>query len=158
MATKPQYILVMRHAEKMADPADPDLSSAGEERAAELAKYIPATFGDLDFLFAAAISKHSARPYETVKPLSKLTGLPIDSTIADQDYGFLADQLLSDANFADKRILICWHHGNIPSFMYALGAPKESYPNPWDSQVFNEILKIEYSSPDPAVTRIVEPF
>jgi len=97
MATKPQFILVMRHAEKPADPADPDLSSTGKERAAELAKYIPATFGDLDFLFAAAISKHSARPFETVKPLLKRTGLPIDSTVADQDYLFLASELLSDA-------------------------------------------------------------
>ncbi len=85
MATKPQVILVMRHAEKPADPADPDLSSTGQERAAELAKYIPATFGDLDFLFAAAISKHSARPFETVKPFNVILQVKyssFDSTVA----------------------------------------------------------------------------
>jgi hypothetical protein len=158
MATKPQFILVMRHAEKSADPADPDLTAAGEQRAAQLAKYIPTTFDALDFLFAAAISKHSARPYETVKPLSKVTGLPIDSTIADQDYSFLASELLSDPKFANKRILICWHHGNIPSLLHALQAPSGSYPNPWDSQAFNLILQVKYPSSGPSVTPIVEPF
>lgn len=39
------------------------------------------------FIFATSISKHSARPYETVKPLSNATGIPIDAIYADQDYG-----------------------------------------------------------------------
>jgi broad specificity phosphatase PhoE len=73
MDADPSLILVMRHAEKSLDPADPDLSPAGEARAQALATYIPQTFEPLDFLYAAAISKHSARPYETVKPLSLKT-------------------------------------------------------------------------------------
>jgi len=60
--------------------------------------------------------------------------------------------------FADKRILLCWHHGNIPALMHELDAPGGSYPNPWDSQVFNVILQVKYSSFDSTVARIVEPF
>src|ERR1700684_710238 len=110
-------ILLMRHAEKTADPMDPHLSPDGYARAAKLAEYIPAALGVPQYLFATSISKHSVRPIETVQPLATKIGVQIDSTYADQDYGALAGQLFSDPRFADagKLILICWHHGNIPS-------------------------------------------
>jgi broad specificity phosphatase PhoE len=38
-------ILLMRHAEKNADPMDPHLSSDGYARAAKLAEYVPDTLG-----------------------------------------------------------------------------------------------------------------
>jgi phosphohistidine phosphatase SixA len=158
MTSSPRTLLVMRHAEKSADPSDPDLTAAGEARAKALAGYIPTQFGAPDFIFAAGISKHSARPYETVKPLSRRTGVPIDSTIADQDYGFLASELLSDTDYAGKGVVVCWHHGNIPSLMHALGAASGAYPDPWDPTVFNLILKVEFSPGGPTVTRVTEPF
>jgi hypothetical protein len=158
MPETPQFILVMRHAEKPADPVDPNLTAAGQARATALAKYIPDTFGEQDFIFASAISKHSARPYETVQPLSKRTGVPIDAIIADQDYAVLAQDLLSDASFAGKRTVVCWHHGNIPSLMHALGAASGDYPDPWDPSVFNLILKIDYSVGGSSVTKVIELF
>jgi broad specificity phosphatase PhoE len=82
MNAKAVCILVMRHAEKLADLTEPDLPPAGYARAVKLATYIPGTFGTPDFIFSAAISKHSARPYETVEPLAKRTGKPINATIA----------------------------------------------------------------------------
>jgi phosphohistidine phosphatase SixA len=158
VADKPQFILVMRHAERPADDNDTDLAPAGKQRAKALATYIPNTFGKPDSIFAAAISKHSARPYETVKPLSKLTGAPIDATIADQDYAMLAHDLLSHDRYAGKRIVVCWHHGHIPALMQALGIPRGNYPDPWDPAVFNLILKVDFSGAAPQVGRIVEPF
>jgi phosphohistidine phosphatase SixA len=158
MAEKPQFILVMRHAEKSADPTDPNLTAAGQPRAQALATYIPATFGGPDAIFASTISKHSARPYETVEPLSKRTGVPINATFADQDYGALAAELMSDPDLAAKRVVVCWHHGNIPSLMHALGAPAGAYPDPWDPAVFNLILKIVFEDLGPIVTKISEPF
>jgi len=135
-------ILLMRHAEKTADPMDPHLSPEGYARATKLADYIPETLGIPQFIFATAISNHSARPVETIKPLSAKIGVPIDATYADQDYAALATQLLSDQRFADAStlIVVCWHHGNIPSMAHALRANAGSYPDPWDSQVFNQIL------------------
>jgi hypothetical protein len=58
-------LLVMRHAEKSDDPNDPHLTPPGLLRAEGLATFIPQEFGKPDYLFAASISKHSARPYET---------------------------------------------------------------------------------------------
>jgi len=115
-------VLLMRHAEKSADPLDPDLSPKGRERADRLVTYIPDTFHTPDFIFATALSKHSRRPFETVAPLAKATGVPIDATFADQDYGALAHELASDPRFSGKLILVCWHHGNIPSLAHALKA------------------------------------
>jgi hypothetical protein len=159
MATPPKFILVMRHAEKPRDPHDPNLSPEGRSRAERRASYIPDTFGTPDFIVAAAISKHSARPYETVEPLAKRTGKPIDATIADQDYGALASDLLSGGDYAGKQGVVCWHHGNIPSLLRGLGAKEGEYPDPWDSKVFNLILKVEFrDNAVPAVTKVHEPF
>src|ERR1700736_6504455 len=93
-------ILLMRHAEKSADPMDPHLSPDGYARAAKPAEYIPGTLGVPQFVFATSISKQSVRPIETLEPLAAKIGVPIDSTYADQDYGALASQLLSDQRFA----------------------------------------------------------
>ena len=103
----PTLILVMRHAEKPEDLQNPDLSPAGRERTEKLATYVPKTFGALDFIFAAAISKHSARPFETVKPLSEAIGIPTDATIADNDYEVLAADLLGKQRYDGKRVLVC---------------------------------------------------
>ena len=51
----PTRILVMRHAEKSDDPADPDLTSNGRKRAKALASFIPNHFGKPDFIFAAIL-------------------------------------------------------------------------------------------------------
>jgi phosphohistidine phosphatase SixA len=159
MANKPKFILVMRHAEKPQDVLDPNLSASGKARAVRLETYIPQTFGPPDFILAAAISKHSARPYETVQPLSQTIGKPIDATIADQDYGFPANELVSDTKYTQKSVVVCWHHGNIPSLMHALGANDNDYPDPWDRNVFNLILKVEFSaSGEVEVSKIEEPF
>jgi hypothetical protein len=48
-------ILLMRHAEKTGDPKDPHLSQEGYARAANLAVYIPATFGVPQFLIATGL-------------------------------------------------------------------------------------------------------
>jgi hypothetical protein len=149
----------MRHAEKPDDPMNPDLSDAGYVRAERLADYVPATFGRPEFLFATALSTHSARPVETLTPLSKQIGVAIDSTFADQDYGALAEDVLSQPQFTGKLILVCWHHGDIPSLMRALRAKSDEFPDPWDPQVFNLILQLDYAgSADPNMVRVIEPF
>jgi broad specificity phosphatase PhoE len=154
-------ILLMRHAEKAGNPMDPHLSQDGSTRAAKLADYIPATFGVPQFLIATSISKHSMRPIETIEPLSAKIGVAVDSTYADQDYGALAVQLLSEPRYAEAGtlIVVCWHHGNIPSMARALGAKPGSYPDPWDALVFNQILVLAYSGDgEPEVTTLTEPF
>jgi hypothetical protein len=155
----PAKVLVMRHAEKLGDPDDPNLSAPGQARAAALVAWFPATFGRPDFIFATAISKHSERPIQTVRPLAQNLGMPLNTTFSDQDYGALAKLLLSDTKFVSKTILVCWHHGNIPGLLRGLGATAGSYPNPWDFTVFNLVLAVDYAGgKPPVVAKITEPF
>jgi phosphohistidine phosphatase SixA len=156
----PRFVLVTRHAEKAnANPTSGDLSPDGRARAERLASYLPSTFGAPAFIFSSAISKHSARPYQTVEPLSKSVGVPIDATIADHDYEVLAHDLLTNPRYVGAGVVICWHHGNIPSLMHALGAKAGTYPDPWERAVFDLILELDYPlAGPPNVTRITEPF
>ncbi|MFL9898022.1 histidine phosphatase family protein [Paraburkholderia fungorum] len=158
MSSKPTLILVTRHAEKPVDPIDPNLSEAGYARAEKLAPYIPEKFGPPDFIFAAAISKNSARPYETVEPLARKIGKPIDATFADQDYSALAQTLFTAPQYADKKVLVCWHHGNIPSLLRMLGCKAGDYPDPWDHTVFNLILQVQFPDASATVEQVEEPF
>jgi broad specificity phosphatase PhoE len=151
-------ILMMRHGEKSDDPMDPDLTPDGQKRADALATYIPDKFGRQDFIFATAISRHSARPYETVKPLATAAGVPIDATYADQDYGALATHLTEKAKFQGKLVVVCWHHGNIPNLMHTLRAPDGTYPDPWRRGVFNLILDTRIADQTVTVEQDKEPF
>jgi hypothetical protein len=76
----PERLPIMRHAEKPTDPTDQDLSRDGYMRANNLVAWLPKQSRHIEFLIASAISKHSARPFETV-PFSKASGIPIDSTL-----------------------------------------------------------------------------
>ena len=152
-------LLVMRHGEKSGDPNDPHLTVPGLLRAKKLASYVPSTFGVPTFIFATAISLHSNRPYETVKPLADAADVPIDATFADQDYGALAIKLRTEAQFRDTVGVVCWHHGNIPSLMNSLLAVDGQYPNPWPFDVFNLILLTEWDTEGPvSITQIIQPF
>jgi phosphohistidine phosphatase SixA len=155
----PSLVLLMRHAEKPAGPNAPHLSDEGIMRAEKLAVYIPETFGVIQLLFASATSKHSARPYETLKPLSKKLNVPIDATYPDQNYAALASRLLVDHRYAGQRVVIVWRHSHLPAFAEALGAPKGQYPDPWEPLVFALILKFEWPAANrPVFTMVTEPF
>jgi phosphohistidine phosphatase SixA len=156
----PGSVFLMRHAEKPDDPKDPDLALAGVERAERLANWLPSIMGGPpQFIFAASLSKRSARPYETVKPLSKAVGVPINATFADQDYSALAEELLVDPVYANAVVVVCWHHGHIPSFARDLKAPAGTYPDPWPDGLFNLVLKFDFGTGSvPTVTQITEDF
>lgn len=152
-------ILLMRHAEKPADASNRDLSPAGFARAAMLADYIPKEFGrQPDFIFATADSKHSSRPRETVEPLSKESGVPIDSTYADANFDELAHDIENDPKYAGKFVVIAWHHGEIPDLARSLGAPDGTYPDPWPANRFDHVLKFNYGADGgtPEVTDVTE--
>lgn len=151
-------ILLMRHAEKPAEASDIHLSKAGYERADKLASYIPPTFGKPDFLFAAADSKNSVRPRETLAPLSQAIKVTIDASHPDDDYAALASKLLTKSHFESKLTVVCWHHEKIPHFAKALGAKDGEYPHPWNPDVFNLILQFGFRGGQLTVKQIAEPF
>jgi hypothetical protein len=158
---QPQYVLIIRHAEKPKDDRDPHLTSRGAGRAAALPSLFwikdafrtkPARFPTPDFLFATCESKHSNRPVETVQPLAKALGdLPIHDKHANDDYQAVVDHVFNDAKFADKTVLICWHHGKIPKLARAVGDKAKNkdkhrarVPPRWDDKVFDRVWQFTF--------------
>jgi hypothetical protein len=74
----------------------------------------------------------------------------------------LAGNLLTDSTYSGKPVVICWHHGQIPALMHALGAKDGDYPRPWDETVFDLILKVDFTQGSDAkvakVSQFQEPF
>lgn len=155
----PARLLIMRHAEKTGDVLDRHLSAQGQNRAEQLATYIPRQFGTPDFLIAAKSSKKSQRPYDTIAPLANALGLKINETFDDDETDALVDHMERSDTYAAKYGVISWRHSDISALMAALGAPNNSYPQVWDPAVFNLILDISFrDGASPHVRQIIGPF
>ena len=142
-------ILVIRHAEK---PAKRDgLAPAGKARAKAYVNYFKNYMVDgqalkLDHLFAAADSKQSHRARLTLEPTSKKLGLAIDCQFADEQFQKLADEIRTKLH--GKNILICWHHGEIPQLVQALGADSAQLfrKGKWPDAVYDWVIELRYNS------------
>ena len=140
-------VLIIRHAEK---PDNGDgLSPTGEERARTYVNYFQNFTVDskplrLNYLFSAADSKQSRRPRLTLEPLSKTLGLPIDSRFKDKQFLELVQEIQNRPH--GKNILICWHHGQIPQLLRALGADPEKLilGAKWTADVFGWLIQLRY--------------
>jgi hypothetical protein len=144
---KNSVILIIRHAED--PPSGHGLSARGEERAKAYVNYFQNFTVDSKQLepnavVVAADSKQSHRPRLTVEPFAKAANLPIDNRFADKQPADLAAELR--ANYQGKVILICWHHGQIPALLRALGAdPATLLPSPkWPKDVYDWVIMLSF--------------
>ena len=144
---KNSVILIVRHAENPANGHG--LSPRGEERAKAYVNYFENFTVDSKRLepqavVVAADSKHSHRPRLTVEPFAKAANLPIDNRFADKQPADLATELR--ANYQGKVILVCWHHGQIPALLRALGvAPETLLPGgKWPRDVYDWVIMLSF--------------
>ncbi len=142
--TGPARLVVLRHAEKTGDKRDPQLSPPGVRRAEQLVDYIPATFGQPQFLFAAKTSKRSRRPVLTLEPLAAALKLQIRAKIDDDDADDLIDALRVKERYRGKFGVICWRHSELPELLQALGASRGTFPAPWDESDYTTIIDVSY--------------
>jgi hypothetical protein len=140
-------ILIVRHAEK--PESGMELSPAGLQRADAYTNYFRSFMVDskplsLDCLIATADSNNSHRPRLTLEPLSKSLGLPLDTRYRNTESGQLAAELQTRPH--GRQILICWHHGQIPALLQALGAdPAKLLPGgQWPDAVFSWVIQLHY--------------
>lgn len=153
-ATDEQFIappnavsLVIRHAEK--PDAGHELSATGEARAQAYVNYFKDYHVEgqplkIDYLFATKDSGSSHRPRLTLEPLAKALGLKIDSRFNDNQFLQLAREIQN--HLPGTNILICWHHGQIPQLLRALGTnPKQLLPNgKWPEEEFGWLIQLRY--------------
>jgi broad specificity phosphatase PhoE len=144
---KNAVVLIIRHAE-VADSGH-GLSPRGKERAEAYKNYFQNFTVDSkrrqpEVVLVAKDSKQSHRPRLTVEPFAKAAKLPIDSSIGNKRPTDLATELR--ANHQGKVILICWHHGQIPDLLRALGAaPETVLPNgKWPKTVYDWVIMTSF--------------
>lgn len=138
MKLGPKRILIVRHAEKPASSV-PHLALRGRMRAIGLAKLLPKIVKP-DFVFASTSTKHSQRPYETIRPTADKLRLDVSTVYADKHVKKIAKDL-KKKKFKGKTVLICWHHGKMPKLIKELGFPPPY--DEWPEDVFDRIINID---------------
>jgi broad specificity phosphatase PhoE len=114
-------VIFVRHAEKMATPADdPGLSPAGERRVAELTRQL------VDADVVAGIDAVYSTPYrrteETVRPVAEALGLPLNSYDA-ADTEAIMEHIVREHK--GKIILVAGHSNTLPALIGNMGASKK---------------------------------
>jgi broad specificity phosphatase PhoE len=144
---KNSVVLIIRHAENPTNGHG--LSPRGKERAEAYKKYfqnftVDGKRREPEAVLVAADSKHSHRPRLTVQPFAQAANLPIDNRFANKQPADLAAELRAD--YQGKVILICWHHGQIPAVLRALGAdPTTLLPNgKWPKDVYDWVIMVSF--------------
>jgi hypothetical protein len=144
---KNSVVLIIRHAEDAG--TGHGLSARGAERAEAYKNYfqnfmIDSKRREPNDVLVAADSKQSHRPRLTVEPFAKAAKLPIDSRFGNKQPADLAAELR--ANHQGKVILVCWHHGQIPAVLRALGAdPATLVPNgKWPRDVYDWVIMVSF--------------
>jgi hypothetical protein len=153
----PAYIVLIRHAEKPADPNDPHLSRAGVKRAEQLVSFITTDPAMIRIgLPVAVFATHTTKDYdgqrtqETVAPLARALKLPVQTPYLGKDYAELAKLILANPKYAGKTVLICWNHEQITQLVVALGVTPE--PSKWKGSVFDRVYIISYHDGKAALT------
>jgi len=144
---KNAVLLIIRHAENPANGHG--LSARGAERAEAYKNYflnfsVDSKRLEPNAVVVAADSKQSHRPRLTVEPFSKAAKLEIDSRFGNKQPSDLAAELR--ANHQGKVTLVCWHHGQIPALLRALGvAPETLVPGgKWPRDVFDWVIMVSF--------------
>ncbi|MEP6991396.1 MAG: histidine phosphatase family protein [bacterium] len=110
-------IIVVRHAEKAAEPAaDPPLTAAGIARAEALADLVK------DAGVRDVVSTQFLRTHATAAPTATRLGLPVDVLDARLTARATADSLL--ARYRGRTVLLVGHSNTIPAIIEALGAAR----------------------------------
>ena len=107
-----------------------------------------------DFLFATEPDEGSHRPFETIKPLAAALQCLVNPKLKIKHQKFTNDdagieavvsEIQDKGIYADKVILICWHHGKLPKLVEKLGVDASQLPwSKWPSDVFDLIFCITW--------------
>jgi broad specificity phosphatase PhoE len=143
-------VILVRHAEKIVDPNNPDvdLSPAGQARAQEIVRI----FGDagINTIYATQYK----RTQQTVKPLAEKLGLPVNQ-VNSKNTSDLVAQIR--AQHSGQVIFIAGHNNTVPEIVAALGGPtfpvipENEFDNLYIVTVYRtgkaKLVKLKYGAP-----------
>ena len=143
----PAQVIIIRHAEK--PPEGNHLSLKGYERAAALVPYFLGDpellkFGTPSSVFATKPSgpNDSYRPIETVEGVAKALKLNLIAKYERLEYPIMVKEILKNAEYDGKMILIAWEHKVIPNITEAFGV--QNAPKEWHGDTFDRTWIITF--------------
>src|SRR4051812_1330557 len=138
-------VILIRHAEKIIDPNNPDvdLSPAGQARAQEIVRML----GDAGI--NAIYATQYKRTQETVKPLADKLGLSVN-VINSKSTGDLLAKIRAENS--GQTVFIAGHNNTVPEIIEALGGPK--YPVIPDSEYDNIFIVTVYRTGKAKVVKL----
>jgi 2,3-bisphosphoglycerate-dependent phosphoglycerate mutase len=138
-------IILVRHAEKIIDPNNPDvdLSPAGQARAQEIVRM----FGDAGITVIYATQYK--RTQQTVKPLADKLGLGVN-VINSKSTGDLLAKIRAENS--GQTVFIAGHNNTVPEIIAALGGPK--YPTIPESEYDNLFIVTIYRTGKAKVVKL----
>ena len=149
---QPAQIIVLRHAEKPGDPAAVHLSPRGQQRARALVSLLGrnsalASNAPIAALYATRVTRHdrSHRTGETLAPLAKELGVPVQTPYETGQYSLLVRDILGNGAYHGKTVVVCWTHHEIASLAAALGVKPK--PSPWKAKSFDRLWIIQPGGP-----------
>ena len=141
-------VLIVRHAEKPL--LGRELTRAGEARANAYIHYFePFQEGGLNIrvnaLYSGSDSPDSVRPRLTLEPLSRATGLPLDSSITTKEPAALVTLLRTQPH--GNHPLVAWRHGSVPALLTAFGASPDLIPGgKWPDDIYDWVIILTFDS------------
>ncbi|NRF65499.1 histidine phosphatase family protein [Aquincola sp. S2] len=118
-AAEPSLVILVRHADKAAEPAgDVALSPAGEQRAALLAKALESAG------VSAIITTHYRRTQQTARPLARLLGIEPQVIAVRRGEGAAhVVEVVQAVRAKGGTVLVVGHGDTVPAIIAALGGP-----------------------------------
>ena len=145
-------VIVVRHAEKIIDPNNPDvdLSPAGQARAQEIVRVFAGA--GINAIYATQFK----RTQQTVEPLAAKLGFPV-SVVNSRNTATLIEQIR--AQHSGQTVFIAGHNNTVPEIVAALGGPQfptipeTEYDNVYIVTVYRigkaRVVKMKYGASTP---------
>lgn len=142
-AAAPTVVVIVRHADKAAEPAnDPPLTAIGTERAAALADFLK------DAKVAAVLHTATTRTRETVRPIAERAGVTPEIIPAGPPAAVAAAIRAAAAKHPGKTVVVAGHSNTVMPWIAALGGPTRA--NLCDHE-YNGIYTLVLGGPEPVL-------
>jgi broad specificity phosphatase PhoE len=149
----PEWVILVRHAEKASTPADdPDLSEAGRQRAEQLAALLQGAG------ITHILTSDRRRTQQTAAPLAQRLGLQ-PQAIATRGGDHIAALLAAVRARQGGALLVVGHSNTVPALLAALGGPRlpdlceHRYGQLWLLHAASgHLLRLQQGAPDPDPT------
>jgi hypothetical protein len=143
-------VSLLRHAEKEGRELPTRLSSTGRMRAFAL-PYILQELSrrdgwpwTADCLIAARDTARSQRPSQTLHHLAQQLALPVLQSRTPADVVSLL--FGADPQPTWRHAIVVWRHNRILDVARALGAPAQSLPADWPSELYDRIVLLDFDA------------